>query len=146
RPRLRACDPGDAIRVSNNMQRPRLIMLCIVMTPLWKVQAQPMTSFTNAVSKTEPDLEPASETIWEHGVGEGFRSSTQSMGLSAGATYGVAAFGGHGPHDLALLSLTCGHMIGRVRSEAHWYRGNPEFRVELFSGAQFAPRREWLVG
>jgi opacity protein-like surface antigen len=37
-------------------------------------------------------------------------------------------------------------MLGHVLGEGHWYRGNPEFRLELFTGAQFFPRSEWLVG
>jgi len=27
-----------------------------------------------------------------------------------------------------------------------WYRGNFEFRLELFGGAQFLPRTEWVMG
>jgi len=117
-----------------------------VLAPLWKIQAQPGTSFTNAVSKTELKLEPASETIWEHGVGEGFRSSARSIGLSAGGTYGIATFGSREAHDLALVSLTYGHMLGHTCAEDHWYRGNLELRLELFTGAQFSPTSEWLVG
>ncbi len=37
-------------------------------------------------------------------------------------------------------------MLGHVWGEDHWYRGNLEFRLELFTGAQFFPRSEWLVG
>jgi len=47
---------------------------------------------------------------------------------------------------LAMGSLTYGHMLGHVVGEGHWYRGSPEFRLELFTGAQFSPSREWLVG
>jgi hypothetical protein len=98
------------------------------------------------MSSSDLMLEPAHERIWENGVGEGFRSTAQSIGLSAGATYGLAAFGSREAHDLALVSLTYGHMLGHVCGEGHWYRGNPEFRVELFTGAQFSPSSEWLVG
>ena len=121
-----------------------LIMVCALMTPSWNIEAQTTRPFTNAVSKSQVSF--LSESIWEHGVGEGFRSSTQSIGLSAGGTYGIATFGSREAHDLALVSLSYGHMLGRIRGEDHWYRGNLEFRLELFTGAQFSPTSEWLVG
>jgi hypothetical protein len=79
-------------------------------------------------------------------VGEGFRPDTQSFGLSAGGTYGLAAFGSVQKHDLASMTFSYSHMLGHVVGEGHWYRGNPEFRLELFSGAQFSPSTEWFVG
>src|SRR6266404_4477611 len=91
-------------------------------------------------------LDTAPKSIWEKRVGEGFRADTQSIGLSGGATYGFAAFGSREAHDLALVSLTYGHMLSHTLGEDHWYRGNLEFRLELFTGAQFSPNSEWLVG
>jgi lipid A 3-O-deacylase len=109
-------------------------------------QTQPDLSLTNSISQPGAGLESEPGGIWERGVGEGFRSTTKSLSLSAGATYGLAAFGGDKAHDLALISFTYGHMLGHVRGVGHWYRGNPEFRLELFTGAQFSPSSEWLVG
>jgi opacity protein-like surface antigen len=43
-------------------------------------------------------------------------------------------------------SLTYGHMLGSVVGEGHWYRGNPELRLELFGGAQFDPNTRRFVG
>jgi lipid A 3-O-deacylase len=124
---------------------PCLIILCTLI-PLWKAQAQTTRPLTNDLSKPALSLGPPSKSIWERGVGEGFRSSTQSIGLSAGATYGIATFGSREAHDLALVSLTYGHMLGRTWGSDHWYRGNLEFRLELFTGGQFSPSNEWLVG
>ena len=59
---------------------------------------------------------------------------------------GFKAFGGKESHDLALASISYGYMLGSVKGEGHWYRGNWELRGELFSGAQFSPQDEWLVG
>jgi len=101
---------------------------------------------TNDTSLSQLRLDLAPKTIWENGVGEGFRSDAQSITVSAGATYGIAAFGTREQHHLAMGSLTYGHMLGHVVGEGHWYRGSPEFRLELFTGAQFSPSREWLVG
>jgi hypothetical protein len=80
------------------------------------------------------------------GVGEGFRSEAQSFSLSAGAAHGLAIFGGRKAHDLALVSFCYGHMLGHVLGQDRWYRGNFEFRLELFTGAQFSPSSEWFVG
>ena len=84
--------------------------------------------------------------IWEDEVGNGFRPGTDSFSFGMGASYGVATFGSHEAHDLALLSLEYGHMLGHVVGGDHWYRGNFEFRAELFSGAEFSPNTEWVVG
>lgn len=108
--------------------------------------AQETLPSTNTLSQANVSLEPASQGIWEHGVGEGFRSSAQSITVTAGATYGIAMFGSDEAHHLALAGLTYGHMLGQAWGEDHWYRGNLEFRLELFSGAQFSPTTEWLVG
>ncbi len=109
-----------------------------------QAQIRPDYGLTNSNSQDLFQKERAG--IWEKGIGEGFLSTAQSVSLSAGATYGFAGFGSVEAHDLALISLTYGHMLSHVLGEGHWYRGNPEFRIELFSGAQFSPSSDWLVG
>jgi hypothetical protein len=52
--------------------------------------------------------------IWQGAVGEGFRPSVQTFSLEPGVALGVQAFGGQQVHDLALLSLSYGHMLGRA--------------------------------
>ena len=104
------------------------------------------TAWTNSTASSQANFGAERSSIWENGVGEGFRPTTQSLGLSAGATLGVAAFGSIQVHDLALVSLAYGHMLGPVRGQDHWYHGNAEFRLELFSGSQFSPNNEWFVG
>ncbi len=84
--------------------------------------------------------------IWQGEVGDGFLSSVQTLSLEAGATAGFQAFGGEQDHNLALASLSYGHMVGRVMGGDHWYRGNWELRGELFGGGQFSPSADWLVG
>ena len=101
---------------------------------------------TNSTAPAALNLETSTAGIWQNGVGEGFRSDVQSFSLYAGATCGLEAFGSREAHDLALIGVTYGHMLGSVKGEGHWYRGNLEFRLELFTGAQFAPSSEWLVG
>ena len=100
---------------------------------------------TNQVTE-QSELKSESPGIWKNGVGEGFRSSAQSISLSAGATYGLAAFGSVQAHDLALISLTYGHMLSDLWGEGYWCRGNWEIRLEVFTGAQFSPSIEWLAG
>jgi hypothetical protein len=108
--------------------------------------AQPQTdlALTNGISPNA--LESQAKGIWETGIGEGFRPDAQSISVAAGANYGIAAFGSREAHDLALVSFTYGHMVSHVLGEGHWYKGNPELRLELFTGAQFSPNSEWFVG
>src|SRR5882724_2210484 len=51
-----------------------------------RAQAQEGPLFTHDVSLTQPVLEASPESIWENGVGEGFRSSAQSITVSATGT------------------------------------------------------------
>ena len=93
-----------------------------------------------------PSGEPAANEIWQGAVGEGFGRAAQSLSVEAGASDGLAAFGSRQRHDLALTSLSYGHILGGVKGQGHWYRGNWEGRVELFGGSQFSPADEWVVG
>ena len=131
---------------TNNRSLACLIALWVAPATLMDARAQQPSPLPDPVSMPEFNLESERKSIWENGIGEGFRPEAQSISLSAGATYGFAAFGAREAHDLALVSLTYGHMLGHVLGEGHWYRGNLEFRLELFTGAQFSPRSEWLVG
>ena len=79
-------------------------------------------------------------------MGEGFLSSVQTVSLEAGAVKGVAVLGGRESHDLALLSLSYGHMLSHTVAKDHFYRGNWELRFELFGGSQFAPTSDWVIG
>ena len=137
---------GPRIKVRHYHTVP-LLWLALLCTGLaLGARAQEGQPFTNFVWVTQPVLELSPQSTWENGVGEGFRSSAQSITVSAGATYGFAAFGSRQGHDLALVSLTYGHMLGSTMGQDHWYRGNFEGRLELFTGAQFSPSSEWLVG
>ncbi len=123
-----------------------LAALWVAPATVMEAQGQERPPLTNAISMRQANLESERKSIWENGMGEGFRSTTQSIGLSAGATYGIAMFGSREAHDLALVNLSYGHMLSHTWGEGHWYRGNLEFRLELFTGAQFSPTCEWLVG
>ena len=89
------------------------------------------------------------QAIWEEGVGEGFSSTARSFGVSVGGNYGVAMLGGREAHHLVLASVSYGHMLGPVQGKGHWYRGNFEWRLELFGGFQVRPDvgdGGWLIG
>ncbi len=108
--------------------------------------AEPSSPPPDTAAASRFGLESSRQSIWEHGVGEGFRPDTQSITVSGGGTYGIDAFGSRQRHHLAIGSLTYGHMLGHVVGEGHWWRGNPELRLELFSGAQYDPDTRWFVG
>lgn len=97
-----------------------------------------------------PELSTPQSTIWEDGVvGNGFVRSAQNFTVEAGAAAGMATFGSRQAHDLGLLSVAYGHMLGGVIGRDHWYRGNVEGRMELFGGMQYHPDVDtdgWLVG
>jgi lipid A 3-O-deacylase len=101
---------------------------------------------TNSNSQPAIKFQAPAANIWQEGVGEGFRSTVQTLSAEVGVDLGVAMFGGRQSHDFALTSLSYGHMWGPVRGEGHWYRGNFEFRAELFGGGQYSPSKEWLIG
>ena len=63
-------------------------------------------SFSTKDTPLSELLNPTPRGIWENGVGEGFRSKTQSLTVSAGATYGLDSFGSREQHHLAMGSLT----------------------------------------
>jgi opacity protein-like surface antigen len=107
--------------------------------------AQPTSPLADETFNARLRLEAAPDNIWENGVGEGFRSKTQSITMSAGATYGLDSFGSRDRHHLAMASLTYGYMLGVV-GEGHWYHGNPELQLELFGGAQFDPDARRFIG
>jgi len=108
--------------------------------------AQPKLPSNDIREQPELRLESLVTSIWENGIGEGFRSGVKSVGVSVGANYGLAMLGGREAHHLALVSLSYGLMLGPVQGEGRWYRGNWELRGELFGGAEFSPDKEWFVG
>ena len=110
--------------------------------------AEPSSQPPSTNSNAEPaiKLQAPAATIWQNGVGEGFRSTVQTISVELGVDLGVSTFGSRQSHDFALISMSYGHMLGRVHGEGHWYRGNLEFRAELFGGGQYSPSKEWLVG
>jgi len=109
-----------------------------------EVQWQPAT--TNASGELPPELTQPKSTIWQAGVGEGFLPTAQTFAVELGVAPGIAAFGSVQAHDFALMSLSYGHMLGYLKGEGHWYRGNFEGRVELWGGGQYSPYSEWIIG
>jgi len=98
---------GPRIKVRHYHTVP-LLWLALLCTGLaLGAQAQEGQPFTNFVWVTQPVLELSPQSTWENGVGEGFRSSAQSITVSAGATYGFSAFGARQGHDLASPTVTC---------------------------------------
>jgi hypothetical protein len=122
-----------------------LISLALLFGFAWHdACAQPTATQSNGKLGSEPDL-PKS-TIWQGSPGGGFLPTTQTFAVEAGVAPGIAAFGGKLAHDFALLSLSYGHVLGQVKGEGHWYRGNFEGRLELFGGGQYSPSSEWVTG
>ena len=104
------------------------------------------TTNTDAVPLDQALGKSSGESFWEGQPGQGFQSTVQTVGVEAGGVAGFAAFGSRQAHDLALMHISYGHMLGHVVGAGHWYRGNWELRGELFGGAEFRPSNQWLIG
>lgn len=141
--------PNRADKLLEAMKSIRPLLWC-----LWIAAAMPLNAAEPAAqplpaasqSRLLSPSESSTADIWQDGIGEGFRPTVHSLTLEAGASAGFAAFGGQVRHDLALLSLSYGHMLGPMRGAGHWYRGNWELRGEVFTGAEFSPGTTWGVG
>src|SRR5260370_37235625 len=126
------------------------VLSVIILTPMTSgtgaadLSVQPLPAMTNSVAV--PELRAPKSTIWQDGIGNGFLSSAKSVTVEAGVALGMSKLGSHQAHDLALTSLSYGHVLGPVLGAGHWYRGNFEFRAELFGGGPYSPSKEWLVG
>src|SRR5581483_6512578 len=101
---------------------------------------------TNSSSDKPFKLETPAPSLWEAGIGEGFRSSAQNVSMMAGAVTGIALLGGVQAHDLALTSLSYGHMLSHTVGDGRFYRGHWELRGELFGGVEYSPSSEWVIG
>jgi lipid A 3-O-deacylase len=83
---------------------------------------------------------------WRDSRSPGFRAGAQSISIMGGVSGGIGGFGSLESHDLALGSVSYGLVLSGVVKEGRWWQGNWEFRMELFGGAQYSPREDWLVG
>lgn len=113
---------------------------------MWHATAQSPSDPSRLETPATVAIETPARAIWTDQIGEGFTPVATSFGFEAGANAGMAVFGSRQAHDLALVSISYGHMLGSMVGQGHWYQGNPELRGELFTGAQFSPNHEWLVG
>src|SRR5258708_38195232 len=104
-------------------------------------EVRTQSTATNSPAEPKTELQVGKSSIWQDGIGNGFLSSAQSVTVEAGVALGMSKLGSHQAHDLALTSLSYGHMLGPVLGAGHWYRGNFEFRAELFGGGQYSPSK-----
>jgi hypothetical protein len=122
------------------------IVFLTLSTAASPLKADDATASDDSKGQSGITLGAPKTTLWESGVGEGFQSSTRSLALEAGASQGLAILGSVEKHDLALMSLSYGHMLGHTKGVDRFYRGNWELRAELFGGVQFSPKGEWELG
>jgi opacity protein-like surface antigen len=121
-----------------------LCLFLFIPFSVFAVETAPLPDSTLA-SEQQNTAIPLKSNIWSSGVGEGFRKGTKVLGASAGASYDLR-LGSEEQHNLALLSVTYGRMIGNVKGEGKWYRGNWEHVMELFGGAEVNVKNRGIVG
>lgn len=109
--------------------------------------AEPVRDFgLSATNGPGLTMDSPARRIWEGGVGEGFAPGVRSLTFEVGGAIGLAVFGSRQAHDFVLGSVSHGWMLGQVRARDRWWRGNWEFRTELFGGMQVSPETTWVVG
>jgi lipid A 3-O-deacylase len=91
-------------------------------------------------------LQPPSASVWQNGIGNGFKVRTVQAGFNLGAGFGWAAFGSRVAHDLTLASANMGWIASSLMAEDRWFKGNWEIAGELFGGAQYRPEYRYIVG
>ncbi len=85
-------------------------------------------------------------SLWEGGVGEGFRKGTHEVDASVAFGLGMPILGSQGHHHWVLGMIDFGWMFSRVVAKDHWYRGNWELIGEAFGGFQYHPEHAYLGG
>jgi len=132
----------------NKTAQTRMAIFCCLMLGLGSDLARAQATANDPPARgqdTEVSLEQPPRSLWVDGIGNGFEAGTSSFSASAAAAAGMTIFGSREAHDLALLSLSYGKVLGGVTGDG-WHRGNWEGRLELFAGAEFAPSVESLIG
>jgi lipid A 3-O-deacylase len=122
-----------------------LAILCVYVLASGEINAQEREPDTVSVLSSSDSLTNQAGTLWVDDVGNGFEAGANTFSASAVGGVGFKMFGSKEEHDLALLSLSYGRMLGGLHGKG-WYRGNYEFRLELFTGAQVSPSTEWMIG
>ncbi len=121
-----------------------LCLLLFIPFPVFAADTAPFSDNT-PMSNQQNTVMPLKPDIWSSGVGEGFRKGTDVLGVSIGGTYDLR-LGSEEQHNFALISVTYGRMIGNVKGEGKWYRGNWEHVMELFGGAEVNEKKRAIVG
>jgi len=85
-------------------------------------------------------------SLWQAGVGDGFRRNALALNFSAGPGLGVTIFGTERRHDWWLATVDLEWILSDVVGKDRWYRGNWEIAFEVFGGQQFEPSSAYLIG
>jgi lipid A 3-O-deacylase len=80
------------------------------------------------------------------GIGQGFSSHAQEVGVSLGAGEETRDLGGKAHHDIALSRFYYGHVLDDLVGAGHWYNGNFEMMPEVFGGAQYYRESRYVFG
>jgi len=136
----------NEMKASYKIATQTLTVVLLSGSAIQRAEAQSQSVPMNSQVTPAPSLNPSKSSLWQDSVGGGFLPSTGNFAVEAGVAPGMAAFGSPQAHDLALLSLSYGHMLGRVKGEGHWYEGNFEGRLELFGGGEYSHSEGWIIG
>ncbi len=94
----------------------------------------------------EPGLDFAPVSLWEGGIGEGFRKGTSELSASVAPGWSSPIFGSSHHHDWVLGFVEYGSMLSGMVAKEHWHRGNWELVGDLFGGFQYHPDHAYVIG
>jgi len=120
-----------------------LTWLVVVTT---KAGAETAQTTTDPTSEAAPGFSLGSIRSGQEGFIQGLGPAVHTLSLESGATDGLRILGSRQEHDLGLVSIAYGRMLGGVEGDGRWYRGNWEIRAEVFGGEEFSPSSDWLIG
>lgn len=92
------------------------------------------------------DLRTPADSVWQQGIGQGFRKDVWHAGFALGGGLGVRVLGTSEEHDFALGTVHVGRVLSGVMAQDHWYRGNWELVGEFFGGRQLNPNDAYVAG
>jgi hypothetical protein len=86
-----------------------LTLWAATLSPANGAELSSQPPITNSNAEPAIKLQPPAATLLQNGVGEGFRSTVQTLIVEVRVDLGVATLGSRQSHDIALISLSYGH-------------------------------------
>lgn len=105
------------------------------------------TANTNVVVRLDPKPAFGQEsTVWQDGIGTGFRKGAEEGSFAIGTGIGIVGLGGTETHDFVLGRFGYSRVLTDVLGDQSWFRGNLVGGAELLGGEQYYHREAYFFG